>query len=417
MKQSVVLVAPKTDYPPMGALYVANALEQAGFIVHVRECSENNGNFLRFVKEMKPLFVGFSVHTWPGIVDMVDKSKLIKENTTVPIVWGGIHPTFVPESCFAEEYIDCIVTGDGEVETVHLARDVAAGKNVREGRRSGSTLLDLDVYQPAWHLVRLNEYLFDASHSVRGSNADNKGARRIFYYLMTSRGCHYDCTFCYNSHRPKKPWRAHSAEWVKGQVLFLKRRLNIDGIGFWDDFFLGSRKRAFDIIEFLHSQAVKFLCEARVPDLDDEFTAWIKEKGCLQVFVGAESGSDRILKMINKKITVDEIIQAADVTCRHNLPARFSFIYGFPGETIDEMLQTKVLIERLRTYPNVSISGPKLLTPYPGSLIYEQVLNNEFVVPKDTIEWANINRFTNLKYLPWLAKELRAHRKCLGDLF
>jgi anaerobic magnesium-protoporphyrin IX monomethyl ester cyclase len=417
MKKNVALVAGKTDYPPMGALYIADALEQAGFTVRLHESSENNGNFLRSVKESNPLFVGFSVHTWPIIVDMVDKSKLIKENLDVPVVWGGIHPTFVPEGCLAESFIDYIVMGDGEVEVVRLAEDLLDGTNLDNRRRHGATLLDLDNYRPAWHLVRLRECLFDASHSVRGNNTQNSGAERIFYYLMSSRGCPFNCTFCYNSHRPKQPWRGHSAGWVKEQVLFLKKNLDIDGVGFWDDFFLGDRRRAVEIIEFLHGQGIKFLCEARATDLNDEFTSWLKKMGCLQIFVGAESGSNRVLEMINKKTTVEDIIRAAEVTHKYNLPARFSFIYGFPGETIEEMFQTKALVERLLGCSNVSISGPKLLTPYPGSLIYEQVLDNGFVVPADTAEWANINRFTDLKYLPWLAEELQAHGKQLSDLF
>jgi len=348
---------------------------------------------------------------------MVDKSKLLKENTRIPIVWGGIHPTFVPKGCLAEDFIDYVIAGEGEVETVRLAQDLSCNVNRDVEYRFAKTLTRLDDYKPAWHLVRIGEYLFDASHSVRGNCTASAKAKRIFYYLMTSRGCPFDCTFCYNSHRPKKPWRGHSADWVKEQILFLEHELAIDGVGFWDDFFLGNRKRAVDIIEFLHQHGIKFLCEARASDLNDAFTAWLKEMGCLQVFVGAESGSDRVLRMINKKITVEQILEAAEITHRHDLPTRFSFIYGFPEEKMEEMLQTKALIERLSRYPHVSISGPKLLTPYPGCLIFEKAIDNGFVMPRSTVEWANINRFTDLKYLPWLAKELQAHGMTLGDLF
>jgi anaerobic magnesium-protoporphyrin IX monomethyl ester cyclase len=417
VKKNIVLVSGKTDYPPMGALYLADALEQAGYVVHLRESNEQSGNFLQFIKNTTPVFVGFSVHTWPTIIDMVDKSKMVKENTEIPVVWGGIHPTFVPEQCLGENFIDYIMMGEGEIEIVRLADDLVRGENLYHRCRQATSMVELDSYRPAWHLLRLGEYLFDASHSVRGNNTQNSGAERIFYYLMSSRGCPFNCTFCYNSHGSQLPWRSHSADWVKEQVLFLKKALNIDGIGFWDDFFLGNRGRAIEIIEFLHEQGVKFICEARATDLDDEFTAWLKEMGCLQVFIGAESGSDRVLKMINKKLKVSDILQAVEITHKHNLPARLSFIYGFPGETIDEMLQTKALANRLPSYGNVSISGPKLLTPYPGSLIYDQALEYGFVVPSNTAEWANINRYTDLKYLPWLSDELKSHNMQLGDLF
>jgi len=352
----------------MGALYLADALEKAGYSVHLRESSEQNGNILRFIKSADPVLVGFSVHTWPTIVDLVDKSKMImiKEYTDIPVVWGGIHPTFVPEQCLEESFIDYIVVGEGEVEVVRLAEDLVAGENLGLRRRQSSSMVELDNYRPAWHLLRLREYLFDASHSVRGNNTQNSGAERIFYYIMSSRGCPFNYTFCYNSHKDQLPWRSHSADWVREQVIFLKQRLNIDGIGCWDDFFLGNRRRAVEIIEFLHEVGVEFICEARATDLDEEFTAWLKEMGCLQVFI---------------------------------LPARLSFIYGFPGETIDEMLQTKALANHLSKNSNVSISGPKLLISHPGSMIYDQAIDYGFVVPSSTAEWANIDRYTDLKYL------------------
>ncbi len=416
MKKNVLLIAGKTDYPPIGALYIADALEKASFNVTIFNSNEDNGNLLSTLKATRPLFVGFSAPTARQLVEMADKSEPIKTHTSIPTVWGELHPTFLPEECLSEEYVDYVVKGDGEESIVELAGNLATGNLPEKGIIDGKTVKDLDQYQPSWHQINIEDFLFDDSHSVRGKNASSGEAKRIFYYLASSRGCPFNCTFCVNSGDSKKQWRGHSVEWVREQVLRLKEEYAIDGIGFWDDYFFGNKKRSIDIIEFLRGVDVGFLCEVRAKDLTDNFVAWLKEMGCLQVFVGGEAGSDRVLEMIQKQSTVDDILSAAATTAKYKLPARVSFIYGFPGETIDEMFLTKALIDKLKEYPTISISGPKLLTPYPGSKIYDQALAAGFVVPKDTKEWSNVNRFSNLKYLPWLAKELDANNVSLIDL-
>ncbi|NIM55129.1 MAG: hypothetical protein GTO15_10985, partial [Pseudomonas stutzeri] len=260
-----MLVAPRTDYPPVGLLYVADALEQAGYGVHLFKSDMEHCEFISTLLELDPLFVGFSVHTYPSLTEMIVLSKLT-HNLGYKVVWGGNHPTCLPAECYAEEYIDEVVIGDAETQIFSMARSIA--NNAPYWRNDLSCVTDLDAYKPAWHLVKLENYLYPASHSVRGGG---DGAQRIFYYLMTSRGCPYSCAFCYNSRLPKQPWRAHSAAWVMDQVAYLKRELDIDGIGFWDDFFLGDRRRAVAILGYLKAQGIRFLCEARASDLDAHF--------------------------------------------------------------------------------------------------------------------------------------------------
>jgi anaerobic magnesium-protoporphyrin IX monomethyl ester cyclase len=405
-----MLIAPRTDYPPVGALYVADALEQAGYDVHLFKSDVEHCEFLSTLLELDPLFVGFSVHTYPSLVEMISLSKLA-HNLGYKVVWGGNHPTCLHDECLKQDYIDYVVVEEAETQVVYLAQAIANNAPWRDILKFST---DLDRYKPAWHLVKLDNYLYPAAHSVRGGG---DGAARIFYYLMTSRGCPYSCAFCYNSRTPKQPWRAHSAAWVTDQVAYLKRELDIDGVGFWDDFFLGDRKRAVAIIAYLKAQGIKFLCEARASDLDGHFVRWLKEMGCLQLFIGAESGSNRVLGMIDKRITADDILHAAELTRKHGLPARFSFIYGFPGEDFDEIMQTKALVETLRSYPNVSISGPKLYTPYPGTALYRSAIEHGFKPPDDMSGWAGVNRSSDLEYLPWLKRELERNGRELEDLF
>jgi len=388
MSQCVLLVAPPSDYPPMGTLYIAGALQSAGVRVELCRSDASHAEFVAALVVNRPQFVGFSVYTYPSITDMVEKTLIAKEMGYTTI-WGGAHPTGLPEEC--SEIADFVVVGDGENDVI----------NIVTGDPSG---LGLDDITPAWNLVNPSNYIFPASHSVRG-DSNVTGTEKVFYYLSTSRGCLHSCTFCYNSQEPKRTWRGHSFEWVKAQVDYLKQKTNMDGIGFWDDCFFADMPRAAQILNHLKDQGIKFLVEARASQLNSHFAEWLKDMGCLQVFVGAESGSNRVLNHIKKHTTVDEIMSAITTTCYHRLPIRLSFIYGFPGETREEMLKTKELIRFARTFPNVSISGPKLYTPYPGTAMYQEALDHGFVPPKTMAGWSRIHRDTDLKLLPWIDKD------------
>ena len=89
---------------------------------------------------------------------------------------------------------------------------------------------------------------------------------------------------------------------------------------------------------------------------------------------------------------------------------------GFPGETIEELRMTHNLIKKLREFSNVSISGPKIFTPYPKTPLWEKSLKFGFEPPKTTLEWKHINRYTNPEKLPWLKKEMEKEKLSLKEL-
>ncbi len=406
-----------TEYAPVGPLYIANSLEQAGYNVTFIDSRVPAKDVLKIVDEIQPLFVAQSVFTTPTIHKVVETAQAIKQNTDVPIVWGGVHPTMLAEQCLQEPVVDYVVKGsEGEDIIVQLAKDIEEGKNLNQRLRENPAFIrDLDRLQPAWHLVDGSKFLYKEEHSVRGQIEYSRS--KVFYYMTTSRGCPFRCTFCYVTTVHKSTWRPHSVEWVRNQVQFLKDTYDIDGIGFWDDFFLVDIRRALEITSFLKQHDIGFLCESRATILTDSFMQKLKDNNCMQLFIGGESGSPRTLKLIKKDLMPHDIIRAAELGNKYNLPVRISFMFGIPGETVEDMMMTKDLILKLLDYPSVSVSGPKLYTPYPGTESYNDAVSMGFVPPSRTVEWKDIHRTTNMQMLPWFKEEIEKHGISKEELF
>ena len=181
---------------------------------------------LKCVQEVvrdKPLFVGFSMFTAGGIRNTAEVCKEIKKVSNIPIVWGNAHPTLVPEQCLKELYIDLIVLGEGEETVVELARALEKGRTPSEVKGIGYTengklkfteprpfIQNLDRYRIDWSFVDVERYV-----------TPYWNLKRVIS-LVTSRGCPFNCCFCYNQVFHQRKWRAHSVDFVVSEVEKLK---------------------------------------------------------------------------------------------------------------------------------------------------------------------------------------------------
>jgi radical SAM superfamily enzyme YgiQ (UPF0313 family) len=132
---------------------------------------------------------------------------------------------------------------------------------------------------------------------------------------------------------------------------------------------------------------------------------FLKDTGCMQVFVGTESANQDTLNLIQKGTKAKDYARLVEISRDVGLPLRFSLIVGFPDETDRSVNETLDLIEQLDGEPFVSISGPKCFTPYPGTPQYDAALRRGLKVPDDTLGWAHLTRYADYRALyPWLEK-------------
>jgi anaerobic magnesium-protoporphyrin IX monomethyl ester cyclase len=476
MRTDVLFVTQESAYPQMGVLYLMDALRQQGLSAELVSSGIGSREFAAVMDARKPKVVGMSVMTSPEIVDFERISTLIQKNYTgVPVVWGGAHPTLVTDVCAAADYIDHVFVGQAEDLFPQMVRDLIAGARVPRIVR-GHSPRNLDRYQPAWDKVDVSRFLFSERHSVRSPDVrartpkpalvqagellsqrdiavadyspypsltdeqmrkwdvgNYRSYERLFYYLLTSRGCPYKCTFCSEPLQVMNGdedgrflWVAHGVEWVKRQVEQIRSELDarqpgldIDGIGIWDDMFWVHHRtdpRAFEILEYLRSEKLGYLIEARPDQLmrdDGDLMRMLADTGCLQVFIGAESASQETLNYIRKGTKVADYFRLMRLADKYRVALRMSFNVGFPEETDMSINANLDLCEAINAgeYGQwVNVSGPKIFTPYPGTMEFQRAAKAGFRSSLSNVEWGGVNRTTEeyLRHFPWFKRNYSA---------
>ena len=442
-----ILIVQRSNYPQMGAMYLTNALLPHGIITHVMPSDASTDVLDALISKYDPIAVGCSVMTAPEIVDFVKHSMHVQAtyNITrkhIPVVWGGMHPTIVWHQTVKEDYIDVVVSGEAEITLPKLLLQIAdTGKLPEDKLVRVQTPPRLDDYRPQWEDIDVGKYVFPESHSVHARSEFKK--KNILYYLLTSRGCTYKCNFCWEVARTAAlkdemqrdgldtdlTWRAHSETWVKEQLGYLEKRLAdsgtvMDGVGLWDDMIFGKEReahiqRARNIFKVMRERNFGYLLEARASQLMAKSNKWsdtgetreadlyhfLKETGCMQVFVGTESANQETLNLMQKGTKAKDYTRLVEISRDVGLPLRFSMIVGFPEETDKSVNETLDLIERLHGEPYISVSGPKCFTPYPGTPQYESAMRHGMKVPSNTLAWAHLTRYADYRALyPWIER-------------
>lgn len=396
---------------PIGCLHVGSILKNVGYEVKIIHCTEFEIDiYVDEIVKAQPLWAGFSVMTGPQTTHSAWMSKKIKAHCNVPVVWGGIHPSLLPQQCLQEDYIDLVVIGEGEETAVELSQKLESKKHLKgilglgykinwngqmkpclNPRRPFIKDLDADRYRLDFELLDVSKYFLKAGTGKY---------QRVFSY-KTSRGCPFNCSFCYNNEFNFRRWRAKSAERVIEDISYLKKRYGIDGIKFYDDEFYINKIRALKILEGI---AIPAKTDIRIDMITEDLAAQMQEFNIFDILIGIESGSNRILKLINKGFTVEQIKKGVLILAKYNLKAAYSAITGIPTETEEEMNATIDLILWIhRVHKNKAVSmGPYL--PYPGSALYQWILQQEFVPPPRTEDWGIIERWGKdpYRFLPWL---------------
>ena len=237
----------------------------------------------------------------------------------------------------------------------------------------------------------------------------------------SSRGCPYPCRFCYVYTFHDRQFRGKSPEKVLEEVRHLKERYKISKIYFTEDYMWTQKKRALKqcklFIEHDLNLTWEAFCRADfLSKISDEEMETIAKSGAEILTLGLESGSERMLKHIEKHITVDQAKTAIQKCVKHNIMTTSSFIIGMPTETNKDLEDTIKMYNTLTSFSdNVEINGFFLYAPYPGVPLYDEAISNGYIKMKSLEEWSTWN-FNDSTNNTWLDRKLLHRMETLSIL-
>jgi len=339
-------------FPTLGLLYLAAYLKKAGY----RDILllDLNGNHA-IPEEINADIVGFYSNTpqFPTVIELKEKIAGINRNKFATYVIGGPHVSGRPQD--AKPYFDYIVRGEGERAFLDIVNAVAAGESLPDKVVKYGYIKDLDTIPfPDRNLVDVKSYKYLINE-------------RLATTLITSRGCPYGCAFCANN-AWGKTLRLRSPENVIEEIKFLMRDYGYRAFMFFDDTMTVHRKRMEKLCDMLKKLNIIYRCFIRADTVDKDILTKMKESGCVEVGMGMESGSQRILNIVNKGQTASQNMKTVKWCKELGLRIKGFFVVGFPGENTESVRETIDFIEE----SNVDDLDVTVFTPYPGSKIYEQ---------------------------------------------
>lgn len=384
--------------PPLGLAYLASYLRENAIEVDIYDANALGTNIDK-LKEKLPK--DFDIIGVPSFTPSISKSakalQIGKEiNPDCVTLMGGPHITGLPEGTMdSYPVIDVGVLGEGEVTTLELVRALEAKSDLRKINgiifREKNELVetprrdfieDLDVLPfPAYDLLPMDRYQLPLHHVGFGRNIDIKP----FFLMFTSRGCPFRCTYCASKVMWGRKVRYRSAENIIKEIDYLVEHHGIRVLDFADDIFTLNKKRLSTILDMLieRDYNLHFNCLSRVNTISKEEALKLKKAKCYLIRFGVESGSQKILDMMKKDITISQIKNAFRLTREAGISSSASFILGHPGETQETAKETIDLAKEI----NPAMAHFFIAIPLVGTELYSMARENNFIVNENWEFW------------------------------
>jgi len=373
-------------YPPLGTLYAASYLRESGFSVALHDVMlmRNENEIKESISSHKPQFVviyddQFNYLTKMCLSRMREASftmtRIAKQAGCKVCIFSSDSSDHLEK--YFENGADYVICGEAEESLAELCKKilherskdisqirgiayVEKGQIVRTVKRP--VLENLDVLPfPAWDLIEIERYrqAWVGRHGFFSLN------------MVTTRGCPFHCNWCakpiygqvYHTRTPRN---------VVAEMAFLASHAKMDHIWFADDIFGLSPGwiAEFDDIVNKQQAVIPFKCLSRADLLLKEDTIMhLKHSGCKTVWIGAESGSQKVLDAMEKGVTVDQIYKSSEILHKKGIQVGFFLQYGYPGETRADIEKTLEMVKNCRP----DEIGVSVSYPLPGTRFHESV--------------------------------------------
>ena len=345
------------------------------------------------IRSCRPDVVGITVMTakYASAIKVSEIAKSVNER--IKVVWGGPHPTICIKEVIDEPLVDFAASGEGEKTFEELLVQLKNGED-NFGKIEGLAFKKNCISQvnaPRGLVANLDEL---APPDRKSMVYPERYFADSFGNMITSRGCPFLCGYCSAKGIWTRKTRHRSIDSVISEIHGIKSKFGSKNFYFWDDSFTVNRNRTIDICNRLINESlnISWGCTTRVDLLDEEILHLMKKAGCDYISIGVESGSERILKIIEKGIRVQQVKKAAQMLKRIKIPFEAFFMIGFPDETDEDIEKTFQLMKEMDG-GTVCFS---IFTPYPGSAQFDTA--RKYGLIPDKINWSDYSHQSSENY-------------------
>ncbi len=374
----------RPDFPPIGIAYLGAIAMSEGHEVRLFDGGlESIKNIAVKTRDYDPDIVGVTCWTIDRgkVWELCSALEIVIPNATLII--GGPHATMLPKHIFKKTFASIVVIGEGEETFKELIHSISKGADLKNV--AGLFLNDGNGEPHFTHSRSAIENIDTIPFPLyRGFDGFSFSMYNGFPWLpgptaavISSRGCVFNCTYCASVQFWGRRWRFRSPENIIAEVNWLVDEFGIKSIFFYDDNFLVDKTRAISICRGIAAikPKIEWTCCSHVKMVDAGLLKIMKESGCINIDFGVESGSDKILKTINKKQTRDDVIKAFELVHAAGIATRAYLIVGAPGENIETIDETIDLMGRIKPLS----FGANILWLLPGTRVYTDAIRDGFI--------------------------------------
>jgi len=387
---------------PLGLAQLAAVLEEQKIDVKIIDCTALNINrhaLAEVIRQEQPDIVGVTALT-PFLYKAVEVAEVAKDvDHRIITVLGGPHVTYLPEETLKENAaIDIVARGEGEHIMVDLVDCIERGGQLSQVKGIGfrsdgrvilnepQPLVDVDELPvPAYHLLPMQKYYF----VLLGR----------FATVIASRGCPHRCTFCSEWRFWGGRWRQRHPKKIGDELELLVRKYGIESIWFGDDCFNVSAEMVRGVCDEIKTRNLSFnwFYQGRADLLVEhrDLLPLMRETGNRMVQIGIEASTEHELEQMNKKQSLDEVVEAVKLLKEHDIVAQGLIIVGTRSDSADSIIQKVRYMKRLDAdFPIFT-----MFTPFPGSDVYDEAKANDWLETEDYSLYDMSNTIMRTKHL------------------
>jgi len=412
---------------PLSLVYVSTEVRKLPVDIEILD--------LRLIKEWEPvlsrklaaepiLAVGVSVMSGITIINALQVSRMTKRLSRAPVIWGGPHPTILPNEVLKRPEVDFVIRGFAQFSLARLVQELLHGETNYDGIPGLCYKDDCNnVIKPincAYEIVDFRDLPYKLIEKDLEKYFEGTGER--IFPIYSSAGCPYQCAFCIAPvwyRENKKKWVPLDQDCVVDHIELLKKKYGITFIYFYDDDSFVDPAHFMGIAQKILRRGIDIKLGFRgfrvneIVKLTDDDLTLLERAGVDTVHIGVESGSPRMLKLMKKGITLEQTHKASRMLARHPyMTPLYNILVGLPTETLDDLKETKKLILRLIEDNPRSIIWPCKFIPYPGSELYTLALEHGFDPPRNIEGWIHLDQELDMSF-PWTPKENDRYFKML----